>query len=330
MNQIANVQQAELTLTIVSGPDKGAVYKLVSQAVKIGRAVDNDILLKDPRSSRHHAVIDFTAEGIFISNRSASSPIEVDGVKAERTKLRAGANILIGSTLLRFDIKTMSTQLPELGPLPAAGLSIPQSVHSVPSQVHRPQDYVQNVDRSFKMQKSKLPLFAGIGLILTLLMFGLGGSQTASEPEAELRTNSIIDEDIKSTQDRLMTLEKEQLKRGIGTQEYKDIQALLTQGLRDYREGQYSRALLALDSALALRPDSEVARKYRDLSKRRFDELIQTTMLEAKRYREQGKHQLAANAYRQVTIFISDPKNKQYQEAEQLAKESELLIRGAY
>jgi hypothetical protein len=53
-------------------------------------------------------------------------------------------------------------------------------------------------------------------------------------------------------------------------------------------------------------------------------------MVEGRRYREQGKYALAANAYRQVMIFINDPKNKQYQEAQELSKEAELLLKGAY
>ena len=45
----------EILLTILSGPESGVAYKLVGQAVTLGRASENDVVLQDNKSSRTHA-----------------------------------------------------------------------------------------------------------------------------------------------------------------------------------------------------------------------------------------------------------------------------------
>lgn len=327
MSNSAGVQQAELTLTVLSGTDKGATYKLVSQTVRIGRAADNDVVLQDPRCSRNHAVIEFKQDGIYITNSSPSNPIDVDGIKTEKALLKTGSHIHMGSTVLKFEIRVAS-MMPTVPSAIPQGLVTPQN--NGVTQTVAQADYIGPVQRSVPRANNRTPLYVGITVIGLLLMFVMSEPSVQSESEDEVRTETALEEELKATQERLSVIEKDQVKRGVGTPEYKEVQALITQGMRDYREGQYGRALLALDSALALRPDSETARKYRDLSKRRFDELIQTTMLEGRRYREQGKYALAAYAYKQVMIFINDTKNKQYQEAQELSKEAELLMKGAY
>src|SRR5690606_5474641 len=89
-----------------------------------------------------HANIELTNEGIIITDvSSAQKGIEVDGVLAKKAALKPGSKIVIGSTLIRFDIKPQNAQPPvSLPPLPSLQDSpahIRQVVNPLPSASSR-------------------------------------------------------------------------------------------------------------------------------------------------------------------------------------------------
>lgn len=307
MSNLSQVQQAELTLSVLSGPDKGAVYKLTASRITLGRATENDIVIQDPRCSRHQAVIELAPSGMYISDTSDHKGITVDGTVTKKTLLKNGSNIILGTTILRFDVRSATTPIVSEPKVPGVTLT-----PMAPKGARKQNFYIM------------------VGAIALIFIWLLTSQTVLKKKSVDIRTETQIDEDIKNTAERTKAIEKALENRGVETPEYKQMQGLFQQGFRDYREGNYGRALSAFDSVLALKPDHELARRYRDLARRRLDELVQLTMLEAKRYMEQSKYQLARSAYQQVMILINDPRNKLYQEAQGNFKECELLLKGAF
>ncbi len=323
MNAIAQAQ-AELMITVLSGPDKGATYKLVSAKITLGRATDNSIIIKDARASRHHAFIELTPNGIFVTDISSQNSLSVDGTLTKHAILKSGSQITIGSTLLRFEVKS---QLPQVPTVRSQALDT-YGKQTSPMPLSPPT--FSKESRNSNDQNKKRNFYIVVGLVVLGFILLLAGPKIKKSEEIPIRNEEMIEEEIKASQERKTAIEKQQSEKGIGTVEYNETQSAYLQGFRDYREGNYARALSSFSAVLALNPKHELAYKYRELAKRRNDELIELTMLQGKRYMEQNKYALAKNSYQQVMILIGDPKNKLYLEAREYWNECALLMKGAY
>lgn len=90
-------------LVITAGAGKGREFKLRAQAT-LGRAPDNDIVLEDPKVSRHHAVIAFTGDRYTITDLESANGTFVNGilVRGPNHPLRAEDVISLGDTELTF------------------------------------------------------------------------------------------------------------------------------------------------------------------------------------------------------------------------------------
>jgi hypothetical protein len=66
----------------------------------VGRDPDCDIVLSDSRCSRHHALIEETAEGLVVQDTESANGIYVNGRRLERSLLRPGDTVRLGDTVL--------------------------------------------------------------------------------------------------------------------------------------------------------------------------------------------------------------------------------------
>lgn len=74
----------------------GKEYRLVGKKVKLGRAVDNDIVLEDKSCSRYHAMIRIEAGRVILEDLKSRNGVRVNGHKISRVELRQDAEIQIG------------------------------------------------------------------------------------------------------------------------------------------------------------------------------------------------------------------------------------------
>jgi len=90
-------------LVITAGAGEGREFKLRAKAT-LGRAPDNDIILEDPKVSRHHAVIAFTEERYSITDLDSANGTFVNGIRVVREShpLRVEDVISLGDTELTF------------------------------------------------------------------------------------------------------------------------------------------------------------------------------------------------------------------------------------
>lgn len=101
---------AVLKVTDASG--RQAQHQLNNRIVMIGRAPDNQIVLDDPRASRHHAHIKpsddggFTLiDGIIINGqiKRSANKVFVNGEQKFEHRLRDGDRVTIGASTIRFE-----------------------------------------------------------------------------------------------------------------------------------------------------------------------------------------------------------------------------------
>lgn len=82
--------------------EDGARFELRRSPLRIGRALDNDVVLADPRVSRFHAEIRHEDGRYVLYDLGSTNGTLVDGRAVERCPLRDGAEIMLGGSRLTF------------------------------------------------------------------------------------------------------------------------------------------------------------------------------------------------------------------------------------
>ena len=89
-----------VTLTVISGPGKGAVHKLNKPRVVVGRE-GSDIALLDPEISRHHCVLEVRDNYINLRDLDSTNGTFFEEERARAAMLQDGSQFRIGETVLR-------------------------------------------------------------------------------------------------------------------------------------------------------------------------------------------------------------------------------------
>jgi pSer/pThr/pTyr-binding forkhead associated (FHA) protein len=100
------------TLSVTDGPDRGRSLPIGKPLVRVGKAVDNDLVLADPAVSAHHFELVQEEGGCVLRDLRSTNGTFVDGQRVREVFLRAGAEIAVGETRVRFSIGGGEVQLP--------------------------------------------------------------------------------------------------------------------------------------------------------------------------------------------------------------------------
>ena len=83
--------------------DKQIQTRAIEDKLRIGRESDNEIVLQDPRISRHHAVITRRGDGFEIEDLESANGVQVNGVRiAKPHMLVEGDKLKLGDSELVF------------------------------------------------------------------------------------------------------------------------------------------------------------------------------------------------------------------------------------
>ncbi|MGE3975570.1 MAG: FHA domain-containing protein [Bdellovibrionales bacterium] len=343
----ASIPQIVYVLKIISGPDKGSTYKLVSGKATLGRETGNDINLNDQRCSQKHLAVLIQGQKIFIKDMGSRNGVHINGRKIEETTIQPGEPVQIGDTVFVINKEaplalpslsvvppvssTPSSQLQSPYPSLSATNAYPRPLGIVPPpgmpRSSLPQTPPSSALQKFLREKPKLVVGIVLGALVLLLM-----SSGAKKKKADygLRTEDQVNAEIADIEKKKTELARQKVNSAQFSEQGKEAQAAYLQGFRDYREGNYSRAIQSFTAALALLPDHSLAQQYKRLSERRLDELVQFNLLEGKRHMEQNKYELARSNYRNVQILINDTTNRTWQEAAGQLQVIDLILTGRY
>jgi pSer/pThr/pTyr-binding forkhead associated (FHA) protein len=93
----------DITLEILEGPDKGMTVKVESPRTVIGRK-DAEVVLSDPTVSGRHAVIEFAAGKLFITDNHSTNGTSVNGEPVESAPLANMDEIECGDTRILLSV----------------------------------------------------------------------------------------------------------------------------------------------------------------------------------------------------------------------------------
>src|SRR5262249_12326199 len=109
------------TITVTAGPDRGKVFELTGEMVRLGTAPDNEVLFSDAQVNEHHASI-VRREGRFAIFSSVPQGLQVDGteIPAERwvwlpeaAWIRVGRRPTVDFTTNGADVASSATEAAE-------------------------------------------------------------------------------------------------------------------------------------------------------------------------------------------------------------------------
>lgn len=114
---------AELIYLTPEGEEQ-RVRLLQSRPLRIGREPGNDLILRDPKTSRSHAEIRFERGFFVLHDLDSANGTWIDGQRVRAAPLRDGMEILIGRVPLRFSDEVVETAATIAAPL-GIGISPP-------------------------------------------------------------------------------------------------------------------------------------------------------------------------------------------------------------
>ncbi len=95
-------RQAELT--IETGPDAGHSHRAGDQALRLGRSPDNDVILRDPATSGHHARLERRGDQFWIVDLGSTNGTLVNGEPVQEKELNHGDRVTIGQNAVHFSV----------------------------------------------------------------------------------------------------------------------------------------------------------------------------------------------------------------------------------
>ena len=91
-------------LNIESGPDAGNNHQAGDAALRVGRSPDNDLILRDPATSGHHARVERRGQQFWIVDLGSTNGTLVNGEPIQEKELNHGDRITIGQNAVSFAI----------------------------------------------------------------------------------------------------------------------------------------------------------------------------------------------------------------------------------
>jgi hypothetical protein len=94
----------EAELTMEAGPDAGHSHRATDKALRLGRSPDNDIILRDPATSGHHARVERRGDQFWIIDLGSTNGTLVNGEPVQEQQLSSGDRITIGQNAVNFSL----------------------------------------------------------------------------------------------------------------------------------------------------------------------------------------------------------------------------------
>jgi len=299
---VPSLHRVRTIFTIVKGIGKGSSFQMVSDKIVIGRDRTNDICIRDPRSSRRHALIEQVAGTLRVRDLSSQNGIMLNGTPCKTAQLNHRDVISIGDTDIQLQIGE-SAELME-----------------------------EKSTRVMKSEKKK-----GNRVIFYIIVFALAygtylllKNQKMKNNDYGLTTDRVLEAQTEAAKKYTRDILRSKMISGRLSRQFREAQSNYIRGFREYQQENYSAAIQSFSAALAIFPKHKLANKYLDFATKRLFELAQEYLTDADIYFESGRYEMSRSSYENVMNLINDRNNKTYQFAKERIKTIELIVKDRY
>lgn len=166
---------------------------------------------------------------------------------------------------------------------------------------------------------------------IAFVVFSDDGGKKTKKPSQLKDTDQIATELGKSAQMVEQHIKDKHLNEdGRVDRQFESAQSYYIKGFRDYRQGQYGRAIMSFQASLSFDPNHVLSRKYLNQSIKKQSEIIQFNLDQARRYRQKNNFRLCRSAAQQVMILRKDQNDPQYKDAKIIFDECDTLSKGRF
>lgn len=324
----------KFSINVGAGPHRGRVFTFDRPTVLIGRDPECDLALsEDVKVSRRHVEISIQGQKLLIQNKSGKNFMLVNEEKVDTFEVIDTATLQVGESILEIRIdkpkpagrpnELMNSSGGHLSSVPtgmaAGNVARSRGSSAPPRRPPSAQSFLDNPRARF------YGLILFIGLIGWYLLSSTGPTK---EPPPPIRSEQDVLKSIEDSQKAVKDLLTEQQKTGQNSLQFKTAQEHYMRGFRDYRQGQYARAMQSFQAALSFFPNHELARTYWTISKRKFDERVQFEMMQGQRYLGKHNYRMCKASFQNAMAMLKDETDKNYKEAKQKAQECDLRLSG--
>ncbi len=269
-------------LVCLTGPNKGESYILLGNRVVIGRSDKSDIRLNDTKVSREHAEITKVGAHWVVTDLGSQNGVVLNDKKVTQQQLNETDKVIIGQTVFKF------------------------AKVEVTSKTKVIKEITEEEDVKKKTMVPVLILgamFAGLFLI----------DEDQEKVTRAARANQ--DQGYQDVSNEYVTaLQKRQANENKEAKE--KLTAIYQRGLREYREGNYFRAIHEFNLALIISPGDSQAEFYLRKTKEELDRSIENYTAKAQRDVESLKYQSAIVAYCSIIrLLYSVPEDERHKTA---------------
>lgn len=339
-NALALSPAGETKWTIINGPMKGSVRVLALPSFTVGRSSECEFPVgNDPNCSRRHATVQWSPEGFEVVSLNEANLVLINGSPVTRQRLSDNDVVTFGSTEVLFNLSNLPVASGGGTPSLQMIRSAPPGLASVPAYPPSPyqaggyqsssasRGYRSSAPAPAASNKNKMIIFAVVGAIVIWFFTSEGKKKKEA---VKLRTEQAIQEEIETANKLKDAADSMRTKKVDVSLTGRQAQENYIRGFRDYRKGQYERALESFQACLALNPGHTLCALYTRLANRKFSELVQYHIVLGRKYRDQNQFQACRSSFRNVMIMVKDANAASYKEAKANYEACNSLAEGRY
>lgn len=283
-------------LLCMTGENKGLSYYLKGRRAIIGRGDRADVQITDTKSSREHAELTLHSGTYVLTDLGSQNGVIVNDLKISQHTLEDGDKIIIGQTVLKFSIVKNDSPLTLVEDDEEESEEESNALAS-PSKKKTKKGKAQGKDDGAGRKKL---IYGVVALLVVLMML----PESEKQAQQEEPTTPIARDDgtvFETGAARPMQEEDREQER--------KLNAVLHRGLREFREGNYFRAMEEFNFALLMSPNHGRATFYLNRTKQRLDEEIEQNFFKARQEVDALKYDAAIVSYCSIMRLLRDYKD---------------------
>ena len=279
-------------LVCLTGPNKGESFILSGARVVIGRGDKVDIKIHDTKASREHVEITRVGGQWIATDLGSQNGITINEKKVQQMQLSEGDKLIVGQTVFKFAKVEVGAK----------------------SKIQK--DDLKYDEGGGKSKKSAIPILFLAALVVWMILDSDDSSKKQTKTKSE---SGNAPQDISS---ELSQLKKRQANEDKAIKE--KLNAIYQRGLREFREGNYFRAIAEFNLALIISPGDAYAEFHLRKTKEKLDKTIEELTIRAQRDEGALKFQSSIVSYCSIIrLLYTVPDDSRYKNAETMIKDLE-------
>lgn len=294
-------------LLCMTGKNKGLSYYVKANRVVLGRGESVDVQVLDSKSSREHAELTLHGGKYVLTDLGSQNGVTVNDLKVNQHTLEDGDRVIIGQTVFKYSVLKVE---PDLTLIEGEDEEDDEGEleEFKDKRSEKKKGKKKKTSASEQNNKKKL-IYVIVGLAVVFLFLGDGKKEKQETEESQSGRRNL--------DPSLRVQPGDSGKTETDIEQERKLNAVLHRGLREFREGNYFRAIAEFNFALLISPNNGRASFYLNRTRQRLDEEIEINFTKARQEVDALKYDAAIVSYCSVIRLLRDyPDDERYKEAE--------------